>query len=87
MNGPDEFTGPVNLGNPVEFSMLDLAKLIISLADSKSGIVFKSLPVDDALQRQPDITLAIQRLGWHPYTDLESGLKKTIEYFRNIILD
>ncbi len=85
MNGPDEFTGPVNLGNPVEFSMLDLAKLIISLADSKSGIVFKSLPVDDALQRQPDITLAIQRLGWHPYTDLESGLKKTIEYFRDII--
>ncbi|MBN1276864.1 MAG: SDR family oxidoreductase [Deltaproteobacteria bacterium] len=85
MNSPDDFIGPVNLGNPIEFRILDLARVIIRLTGSKSRIVFEPLPVDDPLQRQPDITLAKQRLGWQPYTDLESGLKKTIEYFRDII--
>lgn len=85
MNSPDDFTGPVNLGNPIEFSILDLARIIIRLTGSKSRIVFEPLPVDDPIQRQPDITLAKKRLGWQPYTDLESGLKNTIEYFRGII--
>ncbi|HEN21060.1 MAG TPA: SDR family oxidoreductase [Desulfobacteraceae bacterium] len=85
MNSPDDFTGPVNLGNPIEFSILDLARIIIRLTGSKSRIVFEPLPVDDPLQRQPDITLAKKRLGWQPYTDLESGLKNTVEYFRDII--
>ena len=82
MNGPDDFIGPVNLGNPVEFSMLELAKTAIKLTNSKSGIIFEPLPVDDPLQRQPDITLAKQRLDWEPEIDLAAGLKSTIEYFR-----
>ena len=82
MNGPDDFVGPVNLGNSDEFSILDLAKMIIKLTGSQSKIIFKPLPQDDPLQRKPDITLAKQRLDWEPKLGLEEGLKKTIEYFR-----
>jgi UDP-glucuronate decarboxylase len=85
MNGPDDFVGPVNLGNPGEFSVLTLAELIIKLTDSQSKIVFESLPEDDPLQRQPDIALAKQQLGWEPRVDLQEGLMKTIEYFRKTL--
>ena len=82
MNSPDDFTGPVNLGNPVEFSIIELAKRAIELTGSKSRIIFKPLPPDDPKQRQPDITLAIEKLGWRPVVSLEDGLKKTIDYFK-----
>jgi len=85
MNGPDDFVGPVNLGNSDEFSILDLAKMIIKLTGSQSKIIFKPLPQDDPLQRKPDITLAKKRLDWEPKLGLEEGLKKTIEYFRAIV--
>ena len=85
MNGPDDFIGPVNLGNPDEFSILGLAEMIVSLTDSRSKIIFKPLPQDDPLQRQPDITLATKCLDWEPKLNLEEGLKKTIEYFREIV--
>jgi UDP-glucuronate decarboxylase len=82
MNTPDKFTGPVNLGNPNEFSMLELAEKIINLTRSKSKIVFKPLPQDDPKQRQPDIGLAKKVLHWEPKNHLEEGLKKTIQYFK-----
>lgn len=85
MNSPDDFNGPVNLGNQSEFSILELAKIIIRLTDSLSKIVFQPLPPDDPKQRRPDITLAKERLDWHPYTPLENGLVKTIAYFRGVI--
>jgi len=85
MNTDDEFTGPVNLGNPVEYTINDLAAKIIELCASKSQIVFNSLPADDPLQRKPRIRLARQRLGWEPATELDDGLLKTIEYFRTFI--
>lgn len=75
------FIGPVNLGNPEEYTILDFAKKIITLTGSKSGIVHKSLPSDDPTQRQPDITLAETKLGWKPKISVDEGLKKTIEYF------
>lgn len=82
MDTPDDFTGPVNIGNPTEFSMLQLAEKIIALTGAKSKLVFSNLPADDPKQRKPDITLAKQALnGWEPTIDLETGLKKTIEYF------
>ncbi len=84
MNGPDDFVGPVNLGTSDEFTILDLAKMIIKLTGSRSKITFKPLPQDDPLQRQPDITLARKRLNWEPKLGLEEGLKKTIEYFKGI---
>lgn len=84
MNTDDEFTGPVNLGNPHEFSVLELAERIISLTGSSSKIVFKPLPDDDPRQRQPDITLAKEKLGWQPVIELEDGLKRTIEYFKTV---
>lgn len=84
MNSPDDFTGPANLGNPTEFSILELAEIIIKLTDSRSKIVFKSLPDDDPRQRQPDITLAKEKLNWQPPIVLEEGLIKTIEYFKGI---
>ncbi|MFZ5993920.1 MAG: UDP-glucuronic acid decarboxylase family protein [Thermodesulfobacteriota bacterium] len=83
MDSPDDFTGPVNLGNPGEFTILDLAQKIISLTKSKSNIVFKPLPQDDPIQRQPDITLAREKLGWEPKIGLEEGLKQTIIYFEH----
>lgn len=79
------FTGPINLGNPREFSMLELAKTILKLAKSKSKLAYKPLPQDDPQQRQPDISLATSSLGWTPRVNLEDGLKETIDYFRRIL--
>jgi UDP-glucuronate decarboxylase len=81
MASPDEFTGPVNLGNPAEMTIADLAKRIIALTSSRSQIVHKPLPSDDPKQRQPDIELARAKLGWEPRTDLDQGLRKAIDYF------
>ncbi|MBA3017416.1 MAG: SDR family oxidoreductase, partial [Desulfobacteraceae bacterium] len=85
MNSPDEFVGPVNLGNPDEFSVLELAKKITELTGSKSKIVFRPLPQDDPLQRQPDISMAKEKLDWQPVIKLDEGLKKTVEYFDKIL--
>lgn len=85
MEGPDDFIGPVNLGNSAEYTILQLAELILKLTGSRSKIIFQPLPQDDPLQRQPDISLAQERLGWEPKVGLEQGLEKTIEYFRTII--
>ena len=87
MNGPDDFIGPLNLGNTDESSILQLAEMIIKLIGSRSKIIFKPLPQDDPLKRQPDITMAREQLDWKPMIDLEEGLKKTIEYFRGIVPD
>ncbi len=84
MNTEDEFTGPVNLGNPNEFPVLELAERIIRMTGSSSRIVFKQLPDDDPKQRQPDITLAKEKLGWQPTIELEDGLKYMIEYFKTV---
>jgi UDP-glucuronate decarboxylase len=85
MNTPDDFTGPVNLGNPTEFSILELAKKVVELVGSKSRIVFKSLPPDDPVQRQPDISLARETLGWEPRIPLDTGLVSTVKYFRDLL--
>jgi UDP-glucuronate decarboxylase len=85
MATPDEFTGPINIGNPNEFTILELAQKVIALTKSKSKIVFQPLPSDDPIQRQPNISLAQDRLGWNPGTQLEDGLGKTIGYFRNLL--
>ena len=82
MNTEDEFIGPVNLGNPNEFSILELAEKVIQLTGSKSKLVFKPLPHDDPKQRQPDITLAKEKLNWQPTIELEDGLRRIVEYFR-----
>lgn len=79
------FTGPINLGNPSEFSMLELAESILKLTKSSSKLVYKPLPQDDPRQRQPDIALATSSLGWTPKVNLEDGLKETIAYFRKIL--
>jgi len=84
MAGPQDLHGPVNLGNPSEYTILELAEKIISLTGSKSKINFKELPLDDPKQRQPDISLASERLGWNPGIDLTEGLKATIQYFKDI---
>lgn len=81
MDSPDEVTGPINMGNPGEFTMLELAETVIKLTGSKSELVFKSLPSDDPKQRQPDITQAKEKLGWEPAVPLAEGLKPTIKYF------
>ena len=86
MDTRDEFTGPVNIGNPGEFTMLELAKKVIELTGSNSKIVFQPLPQDDPRQRKPDISLAHSELqGWEPQIKLEDGLKKTIAYFEKLI--
>ena len=85
MNGPENFTGPVNIGNPNEFSILELAEKVITTTGSTSKIVYRPLPQDDPLQRQPNIDLAKKRLGWEPKTQLEEGLKQTIAYFKENI--
>jgi len=85
MQTDDEFTGPVNLGNPNEFTILQLAKNIVELIDSKSNVIFMPLPQDDPLQRKPDISLAIEKLNWKPSVELKEGLEKTIEYFYKIL--
>ena len=85
MNSRDGFTGPVNIGNPGEFTILELAQKVIEMTGSKSKIIYKPLPQDDPMQRQPDITLAKKELGWKPTIKLEEGLKKTIAYFDNLL--
>jgi UDP-glucuronate decarboxylase len=87
MNSSDNITGPINLGNPKEFSILDLAHMVLDLTKSRSKIVFKPLPEDDPVQRQPDITLARKRLKWRPKVGLEDGLKETIKYFKRLLSD
>jgi UDP-glucuronate decarboxylase len=84
MQTPDDFTGPVNLGNPQEYSILELAEKIIAHTQSRSKIVFKPLPQDDPLQRKPNIELAKDKLNWQPRTGLEDGLKQTIEFFKTL---
>ena len=83
MNYPENFLGPINIGNPEEHSVLELAKIIIKLTGSKSKISYKNLPQDDPSRRKPDITLAKNKLNWNPKTSLEEGLIHTIKYFRN----
>ena len=85
MGTKDDFIGPVNLGNPTEFTILELADLVINLTGSKSKIVYKPLPSDDPMQRQPDISLAKSQLDWEPNIKLEDGLKKTISYFDQLL--
>jgi len=85
MNTSDDFTGPVNLGNPSEISILQLAQKIIQMTGSMSEIAFRPLPADDPRQRQPLIDLAKEKLGWSPKVPLEEGLKKTVAYFQEII--
>ena len=80
----DDFTGPINIGNPNEFPVLELAERVIRMTGSTSKIVFKPLPTDDPKQRQPDIKLAKEKLGWQPTVELEDGLKRMIEYFKNV---
>ena len=85
MNNEEGFIGPVNLGNPVEYTILDFAKLIIELTGSKSKIVYKDLPSDDPTQRLPNISKAKEKLGWEPSVPLKDGLIKTIEYFEKVL--
>jgi UDP-glucuronate decarboxylase len=85
MNSSDGFTGPVNTGNPIEFSIKELAEKIIDLTGSKSKLVYKSLPSDDPVQRCPDISLAKEKLNWNPEVQLEEGLIKTISFFKTLL--
>ena len=85
MDAPADFIGPVNIGNPGEFTMLALAEAILTLSGSKSKLVFQPLPADDPKQRQPDIALAKAKLGWQPQVALDDGLKETIAYFRQLL--
>jgi UDP-glucuronate decarboxylase len=85
MESPDEVTGPVNLGNPMEFTVRELAEKIVALTGSRSKLEFRPLPADDPKQRKPDITLAREKLSWEPKVALEDGLKKTIAYFDGML--
>jgi len=85
MNSPDDFTGPVNLGNPGEFSILELAEEILEMTGSRSEIIFKPLPADDPKQRRPDISLAKTKLAWEPRVTLDEGLVHTIHYFDTLL--
>lgn len=85
MESPKDFIGPVNTGNPGEFTMLELAEKVLKIVGSKSQLVFKPLPSDDPKQRRPDISLAKDKLGWEPTVTLEDGLKETVDYFRHIL--
>jgi UDP-glucuronate decarboxylase len=87
MNAPDDFTGPVNLGNPGEFTMLELANLVLEMTKSPSKLVFMPLPADDPTKRQPDISLARKKLAWEPTVPLREGLLRTIEWFRSIDME
>jgi UDP-glucuronate decarboxylase len=86
MNAPDDLIGPVNLGNPSEFTILELARLVCELLGARSKLIFEPLPADDPVRRQPDITLAKKRLGWEPAVSLREGLVATIDWFRSIDL-
>ena len=81
----DDFIGPVNIGNPGEFTMLELAEKVLKLTGSSSKIIHMPLPADDPLQRKPDISLAKEKLNWEPLIPLEEGLIKTIDYFKTIV--
>ena len=85
MNNQHNFTGPVNMGNPVEFTMKELAEKVIDLTGSSSSVVFKPLPQDDPMKRKPDISLAKSELKWEPRIMLEDGLVKTIRYFEGLL--
>ena len=85
MATPNSFIGPVNIGNPNEFTILELAQTVIKLTNSRSKLIFKRLPNDDPQQRRPDISLAKEKLDWSPKIELEEGLKKTIDYFDNLL--
>ena len=85
MDSPDDFTGPINIGNPVEFRIMELAEKVIKLTNSKSKLVYDKLPDDDPIQRQPDINLAKEKLGWEPKIHLEECLVMTIHYFENLL--
>ena len=85
METPNEFIGPVNIGNPNEFTILELAQTVIKLTNSQSKLIFKPLPMDDPQQRRPDISLAKEKLGWSPKIELEEGLTKTIDYFDKLL--
>ena len=83
MKSPDGFTGPVNVGNPEEVTILELAKKIIDISGSSSKVVFSNLPEDDPRRRKPDIALAREKLGWNPSVGIDRGLEKTIDFFRS----
>ncbi len=85
MDSPEGFTGPVNMGNPEEFTIRQLAEAVIRMTGSRSRIIYRPLPQDDPVQRRPDIALAREKLGWEPRTPLSDGLEKTIAYFRKVI--
>lgn len=85
MNSRDGFTGPVNVGNPGEFTIKQLAKMVIEITGSRSRVVYEELPADDPVQRKPDITLAREELGWEPTVPLEKGLEYTVQYFKGVI--
>ena len=85
MNSEDGFKGPVNLGNPVEFTILELAQKVIDLIGSSSKIINKPLPEDDPKKRRPDISLAMKKLSWEPKIELDDGLERTIKYFTETI--
>ena len=85
MNSEDDFKGPINLGNPNEFTILELAEKVINLTKSNSKLIFRPLPEDDPKQRQPNISLAKDKLNWKIKTELDEGLKHTINYFKKII--
>jgi UDP-glucuronate decarboxylase len=85
MQSPDDCTGPMNLGNPGEYSILEVAEMVLKLTGARSKIVFKPLPQDDPTQRQPDITLAKRVLGWEPKVTLEEGLQRTVAYFTTLL--
>ena len=84
MNGPDDFAGPVNTGNPGEFTIKELAEMVIEITGAKSKLVYRDAPADDPKQRRPDITLAKEKLGWEPKIPLREGLAKTIDYFKSV---
>ena len=80
-------TGPVNIGNPHEFTILELAQKVVALTESTSKVILKPLPANDPKQRQPDISLAQKALGWNPTVELDEGLRRTMEYFKNEVLE
>jgi UDP-glucuronate decarboxylase len=85
MGTPDEFSGPMNLGNPGEFTIKQLAEKVIELTGARSKLIYKPLPSDDPMQRKPDITLAREKLGWSPRIPLDEGLRNTIGYFDDLL--
>ena len=85
MQSADEVVGPINIGNPGEYTILEVAEMVLKLIGGRSKIVFKPLPQDDPTQRQPDITVARSTLGWEPKVPLQEGLERTIQYFRTLL--